>query len=259
VLRQWGRAAKTREASSGGLLGTGHKAMRQATVWIGVAALACGMAAPASAGDSNGDFQVKLGLTGVLTNDDTKSLTSNGNSIVGVASAETNDTVIPTLMLTYFLDKNWAVELFCCFAQVNVEGKGILAGTKLASTWIFPPILTLQYHFDGMGAFRPYVGAGVEWIHYFKESSNIGGGVDFDDSYGFALEVGTDIDLGDGWSLGLDAKKVWEDTKISWPNTTGFGNVVAKHDLDPWFLTANLGYRFNLSDLFGRREVVPLK
>jgi outer membrane protein len=237
--------------------------MRKITLWIGALALAAGLAGalPAQAGDSNGNFQVKVGVTGVIFDDDTKSLTANNGAtnLIGLASAETNDNVIPTLMLTYFLDKNWAVELFCCFDQVNVTGKGALAGTKLASTWAFPPILTLQYHFDGMGAFRPYVGAGVEWIHYFKESSNIGGSVDFDDSWGFALQLGTDIDLGQGWSLGLDAKKVWEDTKINWPATTNFNGVEAKHDLDPWFLTANLGYRFNLSDLFGRREAVPLK
>ena len=54
-----------------------------------------------------------------------------------------------------------------------------------------------------------------EWIHYFDESSNIGGSVNFRDSWGFVLQAGTDIDLGQGWSLGLDAKKVWEDTKLT--------------------------------------------
>ncbi|HEY7669812.1 MAG TPA: OmpW family outer membrane protein [Hyphomicrobium sp.] len=235
--------------------------MRKTRLWIGAfALLVCAASVvPAQAGDSNGNFQVKLGVTGVIFDDETTSTTLNG-AAAALGQAETNDTVLPTLMLTYFLDKNWALELFCCFAQVNVRGDtGALAGLgKLASTWAFPPILTAQYHFDGMGAFRPYVGAGVEWIHYFDENSNLGGGADFDDSWGFALQVGTDIDLGGGWSLGLDAKKVWEDTKITWTGT-GLGTVVAEHDLDPWFLTANLGYRFNLSDLFGRREAVPLK
>jgi len=238
--------------------------MRNARLWVGAAALLAGVAVamPAYAGDSNGNLQVKLGVTGVIFDDDTRSLTVGGGAnIAATNQADTNDTVLPTLMITYFVDKNWALELFCCFAQVNVTGKtGALATLgKLGSTWAFPPILTLQYHFDGMGAFRPYVGAGVEWIHYFDENSNIGGGANFDDSYGFALQVGTDIDLGDGWSLGLDAKKVWEDTKITWTGSNPGPSVVAKHDLDPWFLTANLGYRFNLSDLLGRREVVPLK
>lgn len=236
--------------------------MRAKTLWLGATALLAGaaMALPAQAGDSNGNFQVKVGVTGVLLDDDTKSVTLGGAAVPN-ASAETNDNVIPTLTLAYFFDKHWAVELFCCFDQVNVTGKGSLAQYgKLASTWAFPPILTLQYHFDGFGAFKPYVGAGVEWIHYFDSKSNIGGGADFDDSFGFALQVGTDIDLGQGWSIGLDVKKVWEDTEITWVNNNLGQTVVAKHDLDPWFVTANLGYRFNLEDIFGARTAAaPLK
>jgi outer membrane protein len=227
--------------------------MQARTIWFGLAALAAAaaVALPAQAGDSDGNFQAKLGVTGVILDNDTTSTTP-----AGLGQAEVNDTVIPTLTLTYYLNKNWAVELFCCFAQLNVEGKsGALDGLgKLASTWVFPPILTAQYHFDGLGAFKPYVGAGVQWIHYFDEKSNIGGSVDFDDSWGFALQAGVDYDLGQGWSLGVDVKKVWEETKLTYSS-----GVVANHDIDPLYVTANLGYRFNLSDIFGSREAVPLK
>jgi len=226
--------------------------MQAKTIALGLAALLAGaaMALPAQAGDSNGNMQVKVGVTGLIFDDETTS------SSVGGLSAEVNDTVIPTLMLNYYLSKNWSVELFCCFAQLNVHGESGALGTlgKLASTWVFPPMLTAQYHFDGMGAFKPYVGAGVQYIHYFDSSSNITGSVDFRDSWGLVLQAGTDVDLGDGWSLGFDAKKVWEDTKLTYSLP-----AYAEHDLDPWVLTANLGYRFNLSDLFGSREAVPLK
>jgi outer membrane protein len=228
--------------------------MRAKKIALGLAALIVGVTAAVSAqaGDSNGNMQVKVGVTGLILDDKTTSTNVPG------LGAEVNDTVIPTLMLNYYLTKNWSVELFCCFAQLNVHAvSGPIAG-KLASTWVFPPMLTAQYHFDGMGAFQPYVGAGVQYIHYFDSSSNIGGSVDFKDSWGFVLQAGTDIDLGQGWSLGLDAKKVWEDTKLTYTNSVA-GNVTANHDLDPWVVTANLGYRFNLSDLFGSREAVPLK
>jgi len=232
--------------------------MRAKTIWISAVALVMGVmaAVPAQAGDSNGNFQAKLGVTGIIFDDNTKS-----TSPAGLGTAEVNDTVIPTLALTYYLTNNWSVELFCCFAQVNVDGKSGTLGSlgKLASTWVFPPILTAQYHFDGMGAFKPYVGAGVQWIHYFDEKSNLAGSsVDFDDSWGFVLQGGIDYDLGQGWSLGVDVKKAWLDTKLTYGGG-GFDGVSAKHDLDPLYVTANLGYRFNLSDLFGSRSVEPLK
>lgn len=249
--------------------------MASITVAAGVALAA---AAPAAAGDSNGNFQVKVGVTGVLTQDKTTSLHALGAGGGDLDllptfpdGALTNNTYIPTATLTYYVSKNLAVELFCCFDKVHVDPKdaalkAAIGNTSMAETWAFPPILTAQYHFDGMGAFRPYVGAGFEWIHYF--SSNLGGDglgigaggkVKFSDSFGPAVQVGFDYDLGNGWSLGADFKKVWEDTKITWTDAAG-NRIVAKHDLDPIFVTVNLGYRFNLSDLFGRRaEPAPLK
>jgi outer membrane protein len=229
-----------------------------------VAALAA-FALPAAAGDSNGNFQAKLGLTGVWTDDDTTSLVHSGLGQLAPATwATTSDTAIPSLTLTYYLNKNLAVELFCCFDKVSVDAKGALGGLGgLADAWLFPPILTLQYHFDGLGPFKPYVGVGAEWIHYFNEKSKAGTSlglpsVDFDDSFGLAVQAGVDYDLGAGWSLGLDVKKVWEDTTITWTDGAGT-TLVAKHDVDPLIATVNLGYRFNLSDIFGAREAAPLK
>ncbi len=63
----------------------------------GFAAAVLGLlvAAPAHAGDSNGNFQAKVGVTGVWTDDDTKSLTVNGgpNTVPG-NYAKSDDTVI---------------------------------------------------------------------------------------------------------------------------------------------------------------------
>ena len=219
-------------------------------------------ALPAQAGDNNGNFQVKIGVSGVLTDDHTSSLTANGANILPGNWADTDDMVLPTLTLTYYFNHNVALELFCCFGETSVVGAGGLPHQELANTWLFPPILTAQYHFDGFGAFRPYVGAGVERIHYFDEGLGDNGlgatSVKFRDSVGPAVQVGFDYDLGGGWSFGADFKKVWEDTKITWqaPGAT----IVAVHDIDPVIVTANIGDRFNLEDIFGRRAAaVPLK
>ena len=78
-----------------------------------------------------------------------------------LASALAPGMVIPALTLSYFLSPNLAVELFCCFAKHEIDGKGTIANLgEIADTWIFPPALTLQYHFTSLGRLEPYVGAG---------------------------------------------------------------------------------------------------
>ena len=70
-------------------------------------------------------------------------ITANG-VVIPFADAEVETAVIPAATLTYFFSKNLAVELFCCFANIAADGKGSLAGAKLGTSWIFPPVLTFQ-------------------------------------------------------------------------------------------------------------------
>jgi len=240
--------------------------MRTSKLWLGTAALIAGAAAalPAQAGDTNGDFMVRVLGTVVAPETDVKSVTTNGAPIAG-ADADVSTQVIPALTLTYFFNKNLAVELFCCFTKHDIDGKGTLSGLgEIADAWIFPPVLTLQYHFDDMGGFKPYVGVGAQYMHFFSEGTgaNVLGAssVDIDDALGFALQAGVDVSLGSGWYLNADVKKVWLNTDVTWHNTATLGEVVADVDIDPWIISAGVGYRFNLEDLFGRRvEAAPLK
>ncbi len=233
-----------------------------------VALAGAALASPALAGDSNGNFQIKAGVTWADFDNKTNSLvTSTGTDLKALGiSGHADNTWVPTATLTYYLNKNLAVELFCCAAGTSVFGKGpVVGGLELAHTYVFPPVLTLQYHFDNMGPFRPYVGVGAEWIHFFPKVGSNGLGasdVHIKDVFGFALQGGIDYDLGGGWSLGIDVKKIWaNDAKITWKNTAlGGDDVVAKHQLDPLYVTANIGYRFNLCDILGGCGVAaPLK
>ncbi|MHA1517752.1 MAG: OmpW/AlkL family protein, partial [Alphaproteobacteria bacterium] len=171
------------------------------------------------------------------------------------ANADVSDEVVPATTLTYFFTDNIAVELFCCFAKHEVDATGTIAGLgEIADTWIFPPALTAQYHFNTEGTFKPYVGAGLQYIAFFDEGvgqNRLGAtSVDIDDSVGFTLQAGIDISVGDGWYLNADVKKTWLNTDVKW-NGTG---VRADLDLDPLIVSAGFGYRFNLGDLFGHGE-----
>lgn len=234
--------------------------MKQIKRLIGVVALLAGAASalPAQAGDDNGNFMVRVLGSVVAPDTDVSSVAINGVAIPG-ADADVSTQVIPALTLSYFLDKNWALELFCCFTKHNVDGKGSLAPLgEIADSWIFPPVVTLQYHFDHMGGFKPYVGAGVEYMHFFSEGTGANllnaASVDIDDAWGLALQAGVDVSLGNGWYLNADVKKVWLNTDVTWNNIGGTGaNIVADVDIDPWIISAGVGYRFNLEDVFGRR------
>ncbi len=214
-----------------------------------------GAVSTAAAGDYNGDFMIRLG--GTVVAPDASADVFGGAGLIPGVGADVNTKVVPSATLTYFFNKNLAAELFCCFSQHSVEGKGGLAGVDLGDAWIFPPIVTLQYHFDKIGSFKPYVGAGVQWIHFFNEGHATGGPVagaklEIDDAFGFALQAGVDIEIGGGWYLNADVKKTFIDADASWRGT----GISADVELDPWLFSANVGYRFNL---FGPRYTEPLK
>lgn len=235
-----------------------------------LAALALGMglmgaALPAAAGSDDGNFMVRV--LGTVVDPDTEATVRAGGLVIPGADADVSTEVIPALTLSYFLSNNLAVELFCCFAKHEIDGAGSISNlNEIADTWIFPPALTLQYHFTGMGSWKPYVGAGVQYINFFDTGTGdnaLGAtSVDIDDAWGFTLQAGIDVSLGNGWSLNADVKKTWLDTTVTWHNNAALGglNVVGDADLDPWIFSAGLGYRFNLGDIFGHRaEAAPIK
>ena len=215
---------------------------------VALTVLLAGNPHQALAGDNHGDFMIRGLVSGVLPDADA-SVKANGTRIPG-ASVDVSDEVIPATTLTYFFTDNWAVELFCCFAKHTVEAAGSIASVgDIGDTWIFPPALTAQYHFNPDGTFKPYVGAGVQYIHFFNESSKLGPGTSFalDDGFGFTLQGGLDIAVGDGWYLNADVKKTW----LGMDARSGGTGITADVDLDPLVVSAGFGYRFNLSDLLG--------
>lgn len=226
-------------------------------------------ASTAFAGDSNGSWQVRAGVTGILFDDKVTSLRSSTAGDLKAApfnaDASLPNIVVPTATITYFFNKNWAVEGICCAAHVKAVGtKGALNGAgNVTEAWVLPPVVTLQYRFDRIAGFQPYVGAGIQWIHYWpgKGDNALGASsVAIEDSVGPALQAGLDYDLGRGWSLDLDVKKAWVDTTVSWRDTTALGTVKADVELNPWWVTASLAYRFNTDELLGRRsDLVSLK
>ncbi|MCJ2012409.1 OmpW/AlkL family protein [Methylobacterium sp. J-076] len=182
---------------------------------------------------------VRVRVLGVLP-DPGAALSAGGVPLTG-AKVSISDSVIPELDISYFFTRTIAAELILGVTRHSVRGAGTLAGTRIGETWILPPTLTFQYHFDGLGAFKPYVGAGVNYSAFFGETER-GGFTSFRLTSGFApaLQAGFDYMIDSHWGLNVDVKKLFLDTKVK----LNAGAVRGRVDIDPWIVGAGITYKF---------------
>lgn len=153
-----------------------------------------------------------------------------------------DNSVVPEVDFTYFFRENWAVELI--LATTPHEVHHTPTGLDLGKTWLLPPTITLQYHFQPHDpSFRPYVGAGINYTIFFNEGDGAAAGidVDYDNNFGFALQAGVDFPINEHWSVNVDVKKVFLNTDV----TIAPAGITADVDIDPLIIGVGLAYRFS--------------
>ena len=134
---------------------------------------------------------------------------------------------------TGFLSDHWAIDLGVGTTKHDVTFNGGNAGTLK----LMPVNLLLQFHFAPNAGFRPYIGAGGNYTHFY-DVNLLGGFADVDkDRFGPVAQAGFDIPLGKTALLNFDVKKIWLDTDVS-------GVVNGNEKLDPWVYGVGLGFRF---------------
>jgi outer membrane protein len=152
-----------------------------------------------------------------------------------------NDKVIPEIDFSYFVSPQWALELVLTYPQKHTIRAG---GTEIGSLRHLPPTLTAQYHFTGLGAFKPYLGAGLNYTRFSNVrfvpavqtalQPSVG-----KDSIGFAVQAGFDYELAQNVYLNVDVKKVQIKTDIR-----SSGTQVGTFKVDPWLIGVGIGRRF---------------
>jgi outer membrane protein len=193
-------------------------------------AILASMAASASA--KEGDWVLRARAISV-TPDESATVTVLGGGV----DADTQ--IVPELDISYFFTDNIAAELIAATTNHNVTATA--GGQDLGDVWLLPPTLTLQYHFVNETAFKPYVGAGVNYtMFYGEESGRSITSIDYGDSFGPALQAGIDYKIDDKYSLNLDVKKIWINTDVK----INGGAIRADVDLNPWVVGAGIGYTF---------------
>jgi len=196
-----------------------------------------------------GDWLIRGRIINVSPNDDSGTLSINGAD-TGLKGVKVDDDTVPELDFTYMLSPNWGVELILGYSEHTVEGEkswGVLG--DVIDSKVLPPTLTLQYHFSPNSNIRPYIGAGINYTHFFDEevAGDVldipGAKVDLDDSWGLAAQIGVDIALNDVWFVNMDLKYIDIDTTAKFKGTA-VGRAEIDADIDPFVFGIGIGRSF---------------
>lgn len=208
------------------------------------AALVC-LATAAWAQDSTDKWQIRFRAISVSPDDSSSEILDTG-TFVTVDSA-----IVPELDITYFFNSNWALEVIAATSEHDLATEaGALAGLDVGSVWVLPPTATLQYHFGSDGPVDFYIGAGVNYTLFYSYdlSDDLAGAgvgdIDFDNSFGFAAQIGVDIALKPSWYLNFDLKKVAISTDATLELAAGGNLATVEVDIDPFVAGVGVGYRF---------------
>lgn len=151
---------------------------------------------------------------------------------------------IPEFDVSYFFTKNIATELVLTWPQqVNITmGQG---DTNIGKVTALPPSLLLQYHFTDLGAFKPYVGAGVNYTIFGNRYNfpALGNNAYISQSsFGFAGQIGADYMIDKNWGVNVDVKYLTMSTNVTGINA--LSAVSGKLTLNPWTPGVGVTYKF---------------
>ncbi|MBT8633458.1 OmpW family protein [Polynucleobacter paneuropaeus] len=171
-------------------------------------------------------------------------LWQNGQSnVVQADNVKATNQVIPEFDISYFFTKNISTELVLTYPQqVSITyGQGNASAGKISA---LPPSLLLQYHFTDLGAFIPYVGAGINYTIFGNRQNfpALGNGVQVDQSsVGFVAQIGGDYMLDKNWGLNIDLKYATMSTNVT---AVSGGANLGKLTLNPFMPAVGVTYKF---------------
>lgn len=203
------------------------------------------LAASVAQAHQAGDVIVRIGAVAVDPQE------SSGNVFVGGTNTGLKVGVDSNTQLgitgTFMLTDNLGIGVLGATPfKHNIQLKGV---GRFASIKHLPPSVTLQYFpLDNTSAWQPYVGAGLNYTHFFSESLSSGAkdmgfsSLSLDNSWGYALEAGMDYKLTD--NIYLNAAVWYADISTTAKFKAGTESGKVNVDIDPFVYMLSLGYKF---------------
>jgi outer membrane protein len=189
-------------------------------------ALAAAALAPVAVAQAAGDVVVRARVVNLIP--------ANKDDIAGL-DVTINRKVLPEVDFTYFFTPNFAAELILTYPQKQDVSAN---GGKIGTLKHLPPVLTAQYHFTGLGVFKPYLGAGLNYTRFSRVDLPAGLSID-KNSFGLAVQAGVDYAIDKTWSLNFDVKKVQIRTDLA-----SGGAKLGTLKVDPTLASIGVGYKF---------------
>ncbi len=222
-------------------------------IGLGLVAAGAILATPAMAqeertGIAAGDVLVRLRAIVVTPNEKSGGI----NPTFPGERVKLNDAVMPEVDVTYMATDNIGFELIASTTKHTASGTSGTTGSigKLATTWVLPPTLTAQYHFNPRGTIRPYLGAGINYTIFWNSKPSDGlqaavgkTHVGMSDSFGWAAQAGVDVDVTKRMFVNFDIKYIGIKTN-AYLNTTALGQERVHLKIDPLVIGAGVGVRF---------------
>ncbi|KHL60999.1 outer membrane beta-barrel protein [Xanthomonas euvesicatoria pv. euvesicatoria] len=150
----------------------------------------------------------------------------------------------PTLSASYYINDNWAVELWGAADKfnhrVNADGVG-----KVGTVEQQPIAISGQYHFgEADNVFRPFVGVGYYESNFSNEkidaASTTGDHVGLSTAKGVIGTVGVDMNINSTWFARADARYMRSRPELR----VGGQGTGSELELDPWTVGFGIGARF---------------
>lgn len=218
--------------------------------------LALAIAAPMAHAHQAGDIIVRAGAVTVAPNETSSGIKVDGNgaNLGGKATLDSNTQL--GLNFAYMLTDHVGIELLAATPFSHSVGiKGSPAGVdalngKLGDIKHLPPTLSVVYYpLDSSSAFKPYIGAGINYTWFFDESVASSAeakgfnGLSLSNSWGWAAQVGMDYMLTENLMLNAQVRYIDIET-TGYTNLNGVGRLKVDVDVDPMVYMVGLGYKF---------------
>ncbi|MGO9936022.1 MAG: OmpW/AlkL family protein [Steroidobacteraceae bacterium] len=210
------------------------------------------LAIPAARADED-PWVVRLRGIYIAPSNDSDAISVPGTLLVPKNGIHVSDRWAPEVDFEYFFAKNWSTELVLTYPQrheVTVKGATIypsgtattVSSVNIGSFKELPPTLTVKYNFLPDGAFRPYVGVGINVTSIMQQRLNVPtvGAVHLDStSVGAVAQVGFDYQLTGNWFANLDVKYVQMEPDLKFGGTT-----LTTVKVNPILAAVGIAYRF---------------